>query len=450
MISQDRQVAAAELKEGATATRFAINSKHGSGLSLEVRAGKQKRFVYRFRLLGKQQTMILGLYPAMGLAQAREQHGIAVGQVKQGIDPRQVILEAKKKNEQMLILDELFEQWLNHKASVKRRDGIRAEISPRTVSDYRRIYQTRLQKALGSYRVCDISMAVLHQHYQTLQKISLEGLRKAMGIMDQMMEEAIRRQLVEMSPTLALKPKIYRATPNPPRERWLPVNELRALWLALEEGVTGGGALVSGGRGIASSTVLSGSVANAIKVIVLTAVRRGEVVSMQWSHLDGDRWTIPDTKSGRPHVVTLSPLAQKIIEEQRMIASPLSPYVFESNTKLGRAITGDAITKALDRLQKRKMAEYEPFSVHDLRRSVANCCGIELGASPLEIEHMLNHQISDKLLRTYQAGALRNPEKLRTLFLRWGEHVRQHIAQPEQAAQIEVSGNVIQGNFGKR
>ena len=149
MISQDRQVAAAELKEGATATRFAISSKHGNGLSLEVRAGKQKRFVYRFRLLGKQQTMVLGLYPAMGLAQARERHCVAVGQVKQGIDPRQVVAEAKQKNEQMLVLDELFEQWLSHKASVKRRDGVRSEISLRTVTDYRRIYQTHLQKVLG-------------------------------------------------------------------------------------------------------------------------------------------------------------------------------------------------------------------------------------------------------------------------------------------------------------
>ena len=99
-----------------------------------------------------------------------------------------------------------------------------------------------------------------------------------------------------------------------------------------------------------------------------------------------------------------------------MICSPISPYVFESSTKLGHSITGDALMRALDRLQKRKMAEFESFSVHDLRRSVANCCGIELGAGPLEIEHMLNHQISDKLLRTYQAGALRNPEKLRALF----------------------------------
>lgn len=78
------------------------------------------------------------------------------------------------------------------------------------------------------------------------------------------------------------------------------------------------------------------------------------------------------------------------------------------------------MTRTLDRLQKRKLAELEPFSIHDLRRSVADCCGIELGAGPLEIEHMLNHQISDKLRRTYQAGSLRNPDKLRMLFLRWG------------------------------
>ena len=122
---------------------------------------------------------------------------------------------------------------------------------PRSVLERHQIIvvSTRLiwKKALGKQRVCDISMAVLHRHYQKLQRVSLEGLRKAMGIMNQVMEEAMRRQLVEMSPTLALKPKIYNATPNPPRERWLPIGELQALWSALEEGVTGGGALAAGG-----------------------------------------------------------------------------------------------------------------------------------------------------------------------------------------------------------
>ena len=63
---------------------------------------------------------------------------------------------------------------------------------------------------------------------------------------------------------------------------------------------------------------------------------------------------------------------------------------------------------------------------------------------------MLNHQISDKLLRTYQAGALRNPEKLRSLFLRWGDIVKHQIAHYEVEKSSDVMGNVIQGTFGKR
>ena len=449
MITQDRQVAAAELNEGSNAARYAVSSKHGGGLSLEVRAGKQKRFVYRYRIASKQMSIVLGLYPAMSLAMAREQHCVAVGYVKQGIDPRQVIVENKLKNQQMLTLDDLFEQWIDHKASTKRRDGLRPELSSRTVTDYRNIYRNHLQPALGKCRVCDISMAMLHQHYKAIQKKTVEGLRKSMGLMSQVMAEAMRRELIDMSPTLALQPKIYNATPGKPRERWLNVGELRALWQNLEEGVTGGGALAAGGRGLAATTVLSSSVANALKFIILTAVRRGEALSMQWGQIDGDRWTIPDTKSGRPHVVTLSPLALRILDEQRMIVSPDCAFVFESSMKLGRAITGDAMMRALERLQSRKMAEYEPFSVHDLRRSVANCCGIELGAGPLEIEHMLNHQISDKLLRTYQAGALRNPEKLRALFLRWGEFVAQNIAANPNAVAQHPS-NVVTVQFGKR
>ena len=62
---------------------------------------------------------------------------------------------------------------------------------------------------------------------------------------------------------------------------------------------------------------------------------------------------------------------------------------------------------------------------------------------------MLNHQISDKLLRTYQAGALRNPEKLRALFLRWGEFVAQNIAANPNAVSHHQS-NVVTVQFGKR
>ena len=449
MIKTDRECAALTLPEGKKQVSVSVSSGGNKGLCLNVRSdAKAKSWIYRFYIAQKQHKMNLGTYPAMSLSEARAVHAKAASLVKQGIDPRHVATAAKKHNEQMPLLDTLFDEWISHKEKSKRRDGIRPEISPRTARDYRNIYRSYISPTFGKTRVSDISMAMLHKHYQKLQSVSLDGLRKAMLIVKQLMLEAVRRELIELSPVLALEPKIYNATPSPPRERWLNLEELIRFWKAIEEGTQGGGAISSGGKGIAKTVVLSGSMMNILKIILLTAVRRGEAVNMRWIDIDGDKWTIPETKSGRPHLVTLSPLAMSVIDEQREITSQLSPFVFESPNKLGQHIHQDAVTTALTRIRLKYMPDIEPFTVHDLRRSVATLVGIELDAGPLEIEHMLNHQISDKLLRTYQTGALRNPEKLRQLFLRWGKFVEEKIANTAEV-QEEVS-NVIHVPFGKR
>ncbi len=449
MIKTDRECAALVLPEGKSQINASVSSGGNKGLYLVVRAdAKAKSWIYRYYIAQKQKKMNLGTYPAMSLAQARIAHADAATLVKQGIDPRFAIAAKKEHNENMLLLDDLFNEWISHKERSKRRDGIRSEISSRTAQDYRNIYRSHISPVFGKKRVSDITMAMLHKHYQQLQSVTLEGLRKAMLIMKQLMAEATRRQLIELSPVLALEPKIYNATPSLPRERWLSLDELRKLWTAIEEGTQGGGAISAGGKGVARTVVLSGSMMNVLKLIILTAVRRGEAVTMRWIDIDGDKWAIPETKSGRPHLVTLSSLTMAIIDEQRAITSQLSPFVFESPSKLGKHVHQDAVTTALTRIRQKYMPDSEPFTVHDLRRSVATLVGIELGVGPHEIEHMLNHQISDKLLRTYQAGALRNPDRLRNLFLRWGDFVANNIATRKQTADKNIS-NVIQADFRK-
>lgn len=448
-ISTDRQCSALTVPTGKSRIVVAVTNKGNKGLCLEARGGRSKSWIFRFYIRNKQHKMTLGRYPVMSLAQARAAHLVAGDLVRQGIDPRHAIRQQKSHNEQMLILDQLFEQWIEYRSTAKRRNSDRAKLSPRTISDYRNIYKNHLQQALGKYRVCDISMSILHQHYKAVRKQSIEGLRKAMGLMRQMMQEAIHRELISISPTLALTPETYDATPGLPRSRCLDVPELRRLWELLDDAVTGGGGITAGGKGIAASTVLSGSIANVLKIVILTAVRRGEVLNMQWSQIDGDRWTIPDTKNGKPHLVTLSPLALQILAEQRLVVSPDCPYVFESTVRAGCAVTGDAITRALERLRRRGMGEHDAFCVHDLRRSVATCCGIELDVSPHVIEHMLNHQVSDKMMRVYQEQVLRNPIKLRTLFLRWGEFVSRNIAS-DPDPDHGISSNVVSVKFGKR
>ncbi|PYQ53820.1 MAG: hypothetical protein DMF78_08120 [Acidobacteria bacterium] len=60
-----------------------------------------------------------------------------------------------------------------------------------------------------------------------------------------------------------------------------------------------------------------GMIADAFGLMLVTAQRRGEVLSMRWRDVDGAWWTIPTevAKNGRSHRVPLSPQALAILDQ---------------------------------------------------------------------------------------------------------------------------------------
>lgn len=435
MITQDRQVANLTPEEGRTRIVVSVKSKAGSGLSVESRSGSRtKSWLYRPYLNGKQIKITLGSYPAMTLAQAREAHAEAVELVKQGIDPRYARKAEKQQNEQMPIFSKLWEDWLLLRATSK-------PIGVRTLADYQGTYRRHLEKGLGSVRVCDLSRAFIYEHLIRVRKNSVEGVRKGLILLNMTLDHAALQGFIDHNPARLLKPAMFGASMGKPRERWLPQDELQMLWKALGEAGFGGGGVASGGRGIASSVILSQAIANALRLIILTGVRRSEAVNMRWEQINGDRWTIPETKNGKSHVVTLHPLALSILKTQRFISE--GEWVFESLSKPGFPVTGDAITRALERLRTKYMAEVVSFSPHDLRRSVATGCAEYLDAPERLIELLLNHVPKDRLIRTYQVG--QQAEKLRNLFLKWGDFIEHEVIRHDD----NVPDNVVKISFGR-
>ncbi|WP_337063655.1 tyrosine-type recombinase/integrase [Raoultella ornithinolytica] len=435
MITQDRQVANLTPEEGRTRIVVSVKSKAGSGLSVESRSGSRtKSWLYRPYLNGKQIKITLGSYPAMTLAQAREAHAEAVELVKQGIDPRYARKAEKQQNEQMPIFSKLWEDWLLLRATSK-------PIGVRTLADYQGTYRRHLEKGLGSVRVCDLSRAFIYEHLIRVRKNSVEGVRKGLILLNMTLDHAALQGFIDHNPARLLKPAMFGASMGKPRERWLPQDELQMLWKALDEAGFGGGGVASGGRGIASSVILSQAIANALRLIILTGVRRSEAVNMRWEQINGDRWTIPETKNGKSHVVTLHPLALSILKTQRFISE--GEWVFESLSKPGFPVTGDAITRALERLRTKYMAEVVSFSPHDLRRSVATGCAEYLDAPERLIELLLNHVPKDRLIRTYQVG--QQAEKLRNLFLKWGDFIEHEVIRHDD----NVPDNVVKISFGR-
>lgn len=425
IIKQDREISVLAVDEGKSVKRFSVQSRHGGGLHIEVRSNGKKRFVYRFRLADKQHDLVIGYYPRVTLAEARAAHKEATALVRQGIDPRQVAQETKLANLEMPTLAACYRDWLAMRSKSQK------PIGPRTLSDYEGTFTRHIERALGNKRVCDISRASLYEHFRHVG--STEGTRKGLILLNQCLDHAVLQGHIELNPARLLKPAMFGASMGKPRKRWLNRDELSQLWAALEQATSGGGSVAAGGRGIASNVVLSPTVANCLRLITLTAVRRSEAAQMRFDQINGDRWTIPKTKNGHAHVVTLSPLALEIIEKQRALSG--GPFVFGSASKAGHPITGDSLTKALERVRNKHLAELEPFCVHDLRRSVASGAAEYLDAPERLIELMLNHLPRDRLIRTYQAGGM--SEKLRGLFLRWGCFM-QGVIQPEQAVPDNV------------
>ena len=101
-----------------------------------------------------------------------------------------------------------------------------------------------------------------------------------------------------------------------------------------------------------------------IRLLLLTGCRKGEILNLRWSEVDGALLRLTDSKTG-PRIVYLNQQAQAIIGEQERGESPL---VFPSPFDCSKPRTG---------LQDfwyevRKTADLEDVRLHDLRHTFAS------------------------------------------------------------------------------
>jgi integrase len=162
------------------------------------------------------------------------------------------------------------------------------------------------------------------------------------------------------------------------RDRVLSDDEMRALWQVAD------GEFLPWGP--------------ALKLLMLTGVRRDEVFSADWAEFDlvASEWTIPAhrAKNGVPHIVPLAPAALAVVEAIPVIEG--SPKLFPTRTKAGQAERGPSgfskaqarFREGVDKRLKREAGDH--WTLHDIRRTVAT--GLQrLGVRFEVTEAVLNH-----------------------------------------------------------
>ena len=185
-----------------------------------------------------------------------------------------------------------------------------------------------------------------------------------------------------MGVPLASRPPRFPATNQekykepPQRERYLSKEEIPRFLSALDE--------EEDGLSVA-----------AIRLLLFTGCRRGEVLSLKWNEvrLDEDCILLLDTKNGRSRMVHLNKRAKEVVEELhenrgKEVRTAASEYVFPSRqgTKKGHLFD---LRNPFDKACQR--AAVENFRIHDLRHTFATMA-VRGGASLFEVQKLLGHQ----------------------------------------------------------
>ncbi|WP_404471044.1 tyrosine-type recombinase/integrase [Vreelandella venusta] len=436
MLSTEKQVIAFKPADGKEKIREGVTNRGVGGLALEARNDRvAKAWIYRYRINGKQFELQLGTYPAMKLAEARQAHRDAVQVVEKGLDPRKQRASEKANNLAAWTMQDAYERWIEAYEQTPGRN--KQPPTTKTVSQQRGRWRRHLAPRLADFYVRDVTRRLIIEVLEKASQKAQVEARHSLNLLRQLLRYCQKREQIDVNPTDGLTPADIAASASAPRQRHLPLPELRQLWQAIDDAR-------ADNVGKATTAVLSIPVANALKLLILTGCRRSEVAFMCWNEVNKTEWTIPAerTKSRRQHKVHLCPLALELLAEQRQLAA--GEYVFTSTQGNGKPLHPDSLSTTIARLQGRSRKEHDEnaplyhlahFTTHDLRRSFATQATETLMADPLVVEKMLAHA-PPKLIGTYNRATRWRSQV--DIWQRWGEVIVQTMVSEQNSNVISV------------
>jgi len=377
-----------------------------NGLYIRVFPSGKKSWIFRYPFDGIYRRMTLGTYPGIGLAEARGKHGQAMMDLQRGIDPGAELqaIKAKRKATPTFndLLDEFWEMELRVSPSGKER---------------RRLVNKDALPVWANRKVADITRRDAVILLDRVRKRAPITANRLQGVLARMFNFASERGIIEHSPLTGLRRKKEKA-----RSRVLTNDEIKLLWAALN--------LENTDMDIYRVTKL------ALKMILLTGQRPGEVCGMAWAELSKDGfWNIPASrvKNSEPQRVPLCPMALDVIEQARPYSGDCG-FVFQSSHKPGQAVTRPALTKAVSRHWS-EMGIEEKFTPHDLRRTLRTRLA-EMGVNDMVAERVLGHKLQG-MMAVYNQHSY-DTEKRQAL-LKWENRLQEIVglAEPDGSKIIQ-------------
>lgn len=370
----------------------------GAGMYLLVKAGGAKywRMDYRFR--GKRKTLAFGVYPEVSLREARERRREARALLRYGQDPGEVRKE-KKRAQANRDFEHVARQWWEHNGGAW---------SEKHAARVLKRLEDNAFRDLGHLTIDEITpMHVI----ATVRKIEARGALDVANRVKQSIAAvcrfAVQRGIALHNPAgdlngLVRQRKIqHRAS--------LPREELPGFLRALDTYSERGRLLTQ----------------LAIRLLVLTFVRSGELRGARWNEFDlEDRlWRIPARrmKMDNEHLVPLSDQALDVLEQLKPISGRFQ-LIFPSERNRTRSMSDNTMRKAIFHLGYDGRHEGKSKAVPHGFRATASSILNESGFNPDAIERQLAHKESNSVRAAYIYHA-RYLDERRTMMQWWADYL---------------------------
>ncbi len=305
------------------------------GFGLRVYPSGRRKYVVQYRTKGnRQRRAVLGSHGTLTAEQARSMARGMLAQVSGGGDPAGDIKAAR---EAPTVADLATDYLERHAIPNKRPASVKNDQSMLV-----RVILPRLGKVKAA-AVTRRDVEVVHNGLRSTPYFA----NRVLALLSKMFSLAVAWGWRADNPAKGI-PRF----PEDKRERWLNADELTRLWSVLEEHP-------------------NHRSANAVKLMILTGSRRGEVLMASWDQFDLARgvWTKPShhTKQKRTEHVPLSGPALALLAAMRAEAEPDPTYLFP----------GDEADKPLSDVNHFwqrvcRAAGLEKVRLHDLRHTYAS------------------------------------------------------------------------------
>lgn len=349
------------------------------GLFLLIQPSGGKLWRLKYRYLGKEKKLSLGIYPDVSLKVARERRDEARTLLANGADPASV--KAEIANERREAASNTFSSIAEEYIAKVEKEGR----APVTIKKTRWLLSL-LEPDLGARPIAEITPAEL---LTTLQKIEakghLETARRMRSFSGRVFRYAVATSRGSSDPSALLRGALIAPT----------VTHRSAI---LEPGAVG--ELLRAIDGFSGQPLTH----LALKLTPHVFVRPGELRRAEWSEFDFDRsvWIIPADKMKMrdPHVVPLSRQSNELLEAAHALSSD-QRYVFSSLYPGNRPMSENTINAALRRLGY----SGKEMTAHGFR-SMASTLLNESGKwSPDAIERALAHKDTNAVRAAYNRGS---------------------------------------------